>query len=201
MQPPRRRKQLVTKYITVPGNFQRTCDDFNAGKFFESHEHLEEVWQYETGEVRDAYKGLIQIAAAFVHLTRGNHFGTERLLRTALGYLARYRPDGAMGFDIEAIAVCGGGRLFSGGGIRPGGPFTCGCFPSSPLRVRFGKTPVGSAQVAGLGILCGRSAAGHGNHGRGVARRSQSMGYSRNGSGRRICRLLQMGDSPGPTQR
>ncbi len=105
MQPPRRRKQLVTKTITVPRNFQRACDDFNSGKFFEAHEHLEEIWQYETGGVRDAYKGLIQIAAAFVHLTRGNHFGTERLLRTALEYLARYRSDGAMGFDINVIAA------------------------------------------------------------------------------------------------
>ncbi|MGE3075642.1 MAG: DUF309 domain-containing protein [Dehalococcoidia bacterium] len=104
MQPTRRRKQLVTKTITVPGNFQRACDDFNAGRFFESHEHIEEIWQYETGPVRDAYKGLIQIAAAFVHFNRGNHFGTERLLRTALGYLAPYRPQGAMGFDIEGIA-------------------------------------------------------------------------------------------------
>jgi len=105
MQPQRRRKQLVTKTITVPANLQRACDDFNAGKFFESHEHIEEIWQYETGEVRNAYKGLIQIAAAFVHLTRGNHFGTERLLRTALGYLGPYRASGAMGFDIEAIAA------------------------------------------------------------------------------------------------
>lgn len=103
MKPPRRRKQLITKTITVPGNFQRTCDDFNSGRFFEAHEHLEEVWQYESGEVRNAYKGLIQIAAAFVHLSRANHFGSERLLRTALGYLEPYRANGAMGFDLNTI--------------------------------------------------------------------------------------------------
>ena len=65
---PRTRKQLVTKTITVPENLQRACEDFNAGRFYESHEHLEEIWQYERGRVRDAYKGLIQIAAAFVSL-------------------------------------------------------------------------------------------------------------------------------------
>jgi hypothetical protein len=105
MQPARRRKQLVTKTITVPANLQRACDDFNAGKFFESHEHFEEIWQYETGKVRDAYKGLIQISAAFVHLSRGNFIGTERLLRTALGYLAPYRGQSVLGFDIETIAA------------------------------------------------------------------------------------------------
>lgn len=102
-QPARRQRRLVQKTVTVPGNFQRACDEFNAGKFFECHETFEEIWQEEAGEVRDLYKGLIQVAAAFVHLTRGNHFGAERLLRTALGYLAPYRPGGAMGFDVETI--------------------------------------------------------------------------------------------------
>ncbi len=55
--------------------------------------------------MRDLYKGLIQIAAGFVHLQRGKFIGAERLLRTALGYLAPYRPDGAMGFDVEEICL------------------------------------------------------------------------------------------------
>ncbi len=100
-----RKKQHVEKVITVPGNLKRGCDDFNEGRFFESHEHFEEIWQYERGPVRDLYKGLIQIAAGFVHLSRGNRHGSERLLRTALGYLAPYRERGALGFDVEAIAT------------------------------------------------------------------------------------------------
>ena len=99
----RRKKHLVEKTITVPGNLQRGCDDFNAGKFYESHEHFEEIWQYERGPARDAYKGLIQIAAAFVHLSRRKYPGAERLLRTALGYLEPYRSEGALGFDIEQV--------------------------------------------------------------------------------------------------
>jgi len=102
---PRRKKQLITKTITVPANLQRACDDFNAGRFYESHEHLEEIWQYERGEVRDAYKGLIQIAAAFVHLSRGKYVGAERLLRTATAYLEPFRTTGALGFDIENICI------------------------------------------------------------------------------------------------
>ncbi len=105
MQPARRKKQLVTKSITVPGNIERACEDFNAGRFYEAHEWLEEVWQMERGPARDCYKGLIQVAAAFVHLSRGKYAGAERLLRTALGYLRPYRAEGALGFDIEAIAA------------------------------------------------------------------------------------------------
>lgn len=98
-----RKKQLVRKQITVPGNLARACAEFNLGLFYECHESLEEIWQEERGSVRDLYKGLIQVAAAFVHLSRGNYTGAERLCRTALGYLAPYRPDGALGFDVEGI--------------------------------------------------------------------------------------------------
>lgn len=105
VRPPRRRKQLVQKTITVPGNLVTGCNEFNAGLFFECHERFEEIWQEEQSGVRDCYKGLIQIAAGFVHITRGNHFGAERLLRTALGYLAPYRAEGALGFDIERICL------------------------------------------------------------------------------------------------
>jgi hypothetical protein len=103
MQPVRRKKQLVTKWITVPGNLTRGCDDFNTGKFYESHEHFEEIWQYERGSCRNAYKGLIHVAAGFVHLSRRKYPGSERLFRTALAYLGPYRVGGAVGFDIEAV--------------------------------------------------------------------------------------------------
>lgn len=103
----RRKKQLVQKQITVPESLVRGCEQFNAGLFYECHESFEEIWQDEQGPVRDLYKGLIQLAAAFVHISRGNHTGAERLTRTALGYLAPYRPAGAMGFDVERICSDG----------------------------------------------------------------------------------------------
>jgi hypothetical protein len=104
MVPEVRRKQLVQKTITVPGNLARACEEFNRGLFYECHETLEEVWQEEREPVRDLYKGLIQVAAAFVHISRGNYTGAERLCRTALGYLAPYRESGALGFDVDRIA-------------------------------------------------------------------------------------------------
>jgi hypothetical protein len=100
---PRRKKQLVYKVVTVPGNNTLACDQFNSGHFFECHETFEEIWQEEQGDVRDLYKGLIQIAAAFVHITRANLFGANRLCTTALGYLAPYRATGAMGWDVDRI--------------------------------------------------------------------------------------------------
>ena len=115
---PRPRRRLVTKTITVPGNFEKACLDFNEGRFFECHEWFEEIWQEEQGQVRDLYKGLIQVAAAFVHLSRGNFVGADRLLRTGIGYLRPYRADGAMGFDVDSIATAAErihARLLKGG--------------------------------------------------------------------------------------
>ena len=97
------RRALQTKTITVPGNLRIACDQFNSHQFFECHESFEEIWQEEISDVRDLYKGLIQIAAAYVHITRGNFVGADRLLRTGVGYLAPYRAEGAMGFDVERI--------------------------------------------------------------------------------------------------
>jgi hypothetical protein len=96
-------KTLTTKVITVEGNLREACRQFNAHQFFECHETFEEIWQEEQSDVRDLYKGLIQVAAGYVHITRGNYIGADRLLRTALGYLAPYRAEGAMGFDIDTI--------------------------------------------------------------------------------------------------
>lgn len=100
----RRRKQLVTKTITVPGNLTIACNEFNSGLYFESHESLEEIWQEEQGEVRDLYKGIIQVAAAFVHITRENCTGARRLLGTAIAYMDPYRSDPTvLGIDVDAF--------------------------------------------------------------------------------------------------
>lgn len=87
----------------MPRNLEQACHEFNTGRYYECHETLEEIWQEEQGEVRDLYKGLIQVAAAFVHISRGGYKGANRLLGTAVMYLAPYRAEGAMGFDVEAI--------------------------------------------------------------------------------------------------
>ncbi|MFN8617368.1 MAG: DUF309 domain-containing protein [Dehalococcoidia bacterium] len=57
MQAPRRKKQLVRKSITVPGNFRLGCDEFNSGLFFECHERFEEIWQLETAPCETSTRG------------------------------------------------------------------------------------------------------------------------------------------------
>ncbi len=63
---------------------------YHSGAFFEAHEHWELVWLRAQEPEKTFLQGLIQIAAAFYHLQRGNCAGTISLLRSALRRLDRY---------------------------------------------------------------------------------------------------------------
>ena len=52
---------------------------FNAGRYFEAHEALEEAWNAESGKVRDLYRGILQIAVAYLHILRGNYNGAVKV--------------------------------------------------------------------------------------------------------------------------
>ena len=56
---------------------------YRAEEFFLAHEHWESVWLHSEEPEKTFLQSLIQIAAAFHHLQRGNRRGTESLLRRA----------------------------------------------------------------------------------------------------------------------
>jgi uncharacterized protein len=63
---------------------------YRAGEFFVAHEYWEEVWLKLKGSEKTFLQSLIQVAAAFHHLQRGNKQGTTSLLKAALGRLDPY---------------------------------------------------------------------------------------------------------------
>ncbi len=64
---------------------------FNRQSFFEAHEVLEELWLAERGGPRELfYKGLIQLAGAFVHLQKNRPAPARALFRLAQSNLAQY---------------------------------------------------------------------------------------------------------------
>ena len=66
---------------------------FNRGLFFEAHEVLEKLWLPRRKESDGLfYKGLIQLAGAFVHLQKGRLGPAAALLRLANANLGRYGP-------------------------------------------------------------------------------------------------------------
>jgi hypothetical protein len=66
---------------------------FNQGLFFEAHEVLEELWLPQRNQSNGLfYKGLIQLAGAFVHLQKGRLHPAGALFNLARANLERYSP-------------------------------------------------------------------------------------------------------------
>jgi predicted metal-dependent hydrolase len=66
---------------------------FNEGLFFEAHEVLEKLWLPERREPNGLfYKGLIQLAGAFVHLQKNRLRPAGALFELARENLGRYGP-------------------------------------------------------------------------------------------------------------
>lgn len=58
-------------------------DLFNDEKFFEAHEAWEDLWNLESGRDKTFVQGLIQVAAHFVHLRKGNWSGCRSVAELA----------------------------------------------------------------------------------------------------------------------
>jgi predicted metal-dependent hydrolase len=66
-------------------------DCFNRGLFYEAHDVLEELWlQDKHGPNGAFYKGLIQLAGAFVHLQKDRLRPAAALFKMALANLEKY---------------------------------------------------------------------------------------------------------------
>ena len=66
---------------------------FNQGLFFEAHEVLEHLWLADrSGPDGDFYKGLIQLAGAFVHLQKDRPRPAAALFKLARSNLRKYPP-------------------------------------------------------------------------------------------------------------
>jgi hypothetical protein len=78
----------------LPAQYVDFFHRFNRGEYFQAHEVLEELWlQDRRGPSGDYFKGLIQIAGAFVHLQKGRPQPGHSLLKLARGNLEKYPAD------------------------------------------------------------------------------------------------------------
>jgi predicted metal-dependent hydrolase len=55
--------------------FYRGVNEFNAGRYFECHDTLEEIWMVTSGDERLFLQGLIQVSVGFYHFGNGNPSG------------------------------------------------------------------------------------------------------------------------------
>jgi len=81
---------MIAREMGEKSQFQRGVELFNAGQFFEAHEAWEEIWLAASEPDKTFLQGLIQVAAAFHHRSRGNRKGMESLLEAGLAKLEQF---------------------------------------------------------------------------------------------------------------
>ena len=75
---------------------------FNAGKYFEAHEALEDAWNAEKGQVRELYRGILQIAVVYLHITRGNYNGAIKVYGRSQRWIKEW-PDICRGIYVGEL--------------------------------------------------------------------------------------------------
>ena len=75
---------------------------FNAGHYFEAHEELENAWRQETRPVRELYRGVLQVAVAYYHISRGNLVGAQKMFKRSKRWLAPF-PDVCQGIHVGQV--------------------------------------------------------------------------------------------------
>jgi predicted metal-dependent hydrolase len=108
---------------------------FNRGLYYEAHDVLEQLWLPERGGPNGAfYKGLIQLAGAFVHLQKNRAQPAVSLLKLAAANLGKYSSLHER-LDLREVRALIGdwlGRLEPGG--FTGNPLSAGDAPQLLLR-------------------------------------------------------------------
>jgi predicted metal-dependent hydrolase len=76
---------------------------FNQQLFYEAHDVLEELWLEQRGQANDLfYKGLIQLAGAFVHLQKNRLRPSAALFKLARTNISKY-PEMHEALDVRSV--------------------------------------------------------------------------------------------------
>jgi uncharacterized protein len=107
---------------------------FDAGLYFEVHEHLEPRWFRASGGERETLRGLIQVAVGFQHLANGNVRGARTLLVEGAARLHGQRI-GAVKTENFACGAERCGRMLEAVSATPASTFDWAAVPSFPRHV------------------------------------------------------------------
>jgi len=79
------------------------------GRYFEAHEALETAWRAEPGPVRELYRGVLQAAVVYLHVTRHNYDGAVKVYHRSQKWLTQWPAVcrgihvGQLRADLEAV--------------------------------------------------------------------------------------------------
>lgn len=86
----------------APAHYAGYFKCFDAGLYYEAHDVLEELWLGSRAGDYFFYKGLIQLAGAFVHLQKNRLRPADKLFQLAHRNLKPFRPTHA-GLHVDGV--------------------------------------------------------------------------------------------------
>lgn len=75
---------------------------FNKKQYWLAHEALEDAWNDETGLIRDLYRGILQAAVVYHHISKQNFRGAMKVYQRSQKWL-KPLPDICQGVDIARL--------------------------------------------------------------------------------------------------
>src|SRR5262245_38218424 len=140
MEAPRDANGFLTE-SAVRGLFDRAVEHFNAGRYFESHEDWETLWNDADGARREWLQGLIQIAAALHHVANtGSASGFCKLMRSARPKAEGYGGD-TSGIDFARFWAQVTPWFEHGRRVEGGAPLAAGTRPWPRIEYAPGVVP------------------------------------------------------------
>ncbi len=108
--------QLLQTHARIPNEaaYQEVCQQplstlgqkgitlFNAGHYFDAHEELEHAWNEDQSNGRELYRGILQIAVAYLQIERGNYRGAIKMFMRVRQWLEPF-PSPCRGIDVAAL--------------------------------------------------------------------------------------------------
>jgi hypothetical protein len=80
----------------------RGMELFNAGEYWLAHEELEEAWKEESRAVRELYRGILQTAVVYLHITRANYNGAVKVYGRVQKWIDPW-PETCRGIEIGRL--------------------------------------------------------------------------------------------------
>ena len=77
-------------------------DLFNRRSFFEAHESLEAAWREDATPIRELYRGILQAAVVYLHITRGNYPGALKVFQRSQKWLVPW-PERCRGIEVGQL--------------------------------------------------------------------------------------------------
>ncbi|RPI30669.1 MAG: DUF309 domain-containing protein, partial [Chloroflexota bacterium] len=108
--------ELILKYSRKldPDGLHQACQEalvslaveglelFNRHDYFEAHEILEEAWKADHTPGRELYRGVLQVAVAYMQIERGNYNGAAKMFLRMRQWLDPL-PDICRGINVARL--------------------------------------------------------------------------------------------------